>query len=86
MAARPRRSTQRRLYCDPDSQIMFVTAIIAAGGRGQRFGSARPKQLIEIGGEPMLARSVRAFATHPSISEVIAAGTSRIGARARGRG
>jgi len=52
---------------------MFVTAIIAAGGRGQRFGDAQPKQLIEIGGEPILARSVRAFATHPSIAEVIVA-------------
>ena len=52
---------------------MFVTAIIAAGGRGQRFGGARPKQLIAIGGEPMLARSVRAFATHPTIGEVIVA-------------
>ena len=52
---------------------MFVTAIIAAGGRGSRFGGAQPKQLIEIGGEPMLARSVRAFAAHPSVDEVIVA-------------
>ncbi|HZP47215.1 MAG TPA: 2-C-methyl-D-erythritol 4-phosphate cytidylyltransferase [Vicinamibacterales bacterium] len=52
---------------------MFVTAIIAAGGRGQRFGSAQPKQLAVIGGEPMLARSVRAFAAHPAVGEVIVA-------------
>ena len=52
---------------------MFVTAIIAAGGRVSRFGGAQPKQLIEIGGEPMLARSVRAFAAHPSVDEVIVA-------------
>ncbi len=52
---------------------MFVTAIIAAGGRGVRFGGTRPKQLIEVGGEPILLRSVRAFATHPSIAEVIVA-------------
>ena len=50
---------------------MFVTAIIAAGGRGSRFGGL--KQLIEVGGEPILARTVRAFATHPSIGEVIVA-------------
>ena len=29
---------------------MHVTAIIAAGGRGQRFGAAVPKQLLIIGG------------------------------------
>jgi len=52
---------------------MFVTAIIAAGGRGQRFGAGQPKQLVEIGGEPILSRSVRAFATHPAVAEVIVA-------------
>jgi len=52
---------------------MFVTAVIAAGGRGSRFGGATHKQLIEIAGEPILARSVRAFATHPAVNEVIVA-------------
>jgi 2-C-methyl-D-erythritol 4-phosphate cytidylyltransferase/2-C-methyl-D-erythritol 2,4-cyclodiphosphate synthase len=52
---------------------MFITAIIAAGGRGQRFGGAQPKQLIAVGGRPILERSVGAFMTHPAISEVIVA-------------
>jgi 2-C-methyl-D-erythritol 4-phosphate cytidylyltransferase/2-C-methyl-D-erythritol 2,4-cyclodiphosphate synthase len=52
---------------------MFVTAIIAAGGRGQRFGGTQPKQLIAIAGEPILARSVHAFVTHPAVGEVIVA-------------
>jgi len=52
---------------------MFVTAIIAAGGRGQRFGGARPKQLLAVGGRPILERSVAAFMAHPAISEVIVA-------------
>ena len=38
---------------------MHVTAIIAAGGRGRRFGAAEPKQLLSIGGRPILERSVR---------------------------
>jgi 2-C-methyl-D-erythritol 4-phosphate cytidylyltransferase / 2-C-methyl-D-erythritol 2,4-cyclodiphosphate synthase len=50
---------------------MFVTAIIAAGGRGQRFGGDRPKQLLSVGGRPILERSVAAFLTHPAVSEVI---------------
>ncbi len=52
---------------------MFVSAIIAAGGRGQRLGGARPKQLLSIGGRPMLERSVSAFLSHPSIDEVVVA-------------
>jgi 2-C-methyl-D-erythritol 4-phosphate cytidylyltransferase/2-C-methyl-D-erythritol 2,4-cyclodiphosphate synthase len=52
---------------------MHVTAIIAAGGRGLRLGRAQPKQLIAVAGEPILSRSVRAFAAHPTVSEVIVA-------------
>ena len=52
---------------------MYVTAIIAAGGSGQRFGGARPKQLLSVGGRPVLERSVAAFLTHPSIDEVVVA-------------
>ena len=52
---------------------MFVSAIIAAGGRGQRFGGAQPKQLLSIGGRPILERSVSAFLAHPSIDEVVVA-------------
>src|SRR4029077_8304871 len=52
---------------------MHVTAIIAAGGRGRRFGAAEPKQLLSIGGRPILERSVEAFTSHPSVNEVIVA-------------
>ena len=36
---------------------MFVTAIVAAGGRGQRFGSDLPKQLFAIEGQSLLVPS-----------------------------
>ena len=52
---------------------MHVTAIIAAGGRGERFGGAEPKQLLLVGGTPILARSVEAFTSHPSVDAVIVA-------------
>ena len=52
---------------------MHVTAIIAAGGRGQRFGGARPKQLLALDGRTLLERSVEAFLAHPSIDEVVVA-------------
>src|SRR5688500_7790744 len=51
--------------------IMHVTAIIAAGGRGRRLGGGQPKQLLEIGGRPILERSVAAFVAHPQIDDVI---------------
>lgn len=50
---------------------MFVSAIIAAGGRGVRLGSPVPKQLIEIDGVAILQRSVEAFVAHARIDEVI---------------
>jgi len=52
---------------------MFVTAIIAAGGRGLRLGGDRPKQLLEVGGRTILERSVSAFLAHDAVSEVIVA-------------
>ena len=50
---------------------MHVTAIIAAGGRGQRFGGARPKQMLALDSRTLLEWSVDAFLTHPSIDEVV---------------
>ena len=52
---------------------MHVTAIIAAGGRGQRFGGVQPKQLLDVGGRPILQRSVEAFLAHPSVDAVVVA-------------
>ena len=52
---------------------MRVTAIIAAGGSGRRLGAAVPKQLLDLAGQSMLARSVGAFDRHPKVDEVIVA-------------
>ena len=52
---------------------MHVTAIIAAGGRGVRFGGARPKQLLLLGGIPVLQRSVDAFVYHERITDIVVA-------------
>jgi 2-C-methyl-D-erythritol 4-phosphate cytidylyltransferase len=48
---------------------MIWGAVIVAAGRGTRFG--RPKQLIELGGKPMLAWSVEVFASMPEISDIV---------------
>jgi 2-C-methyl-D-erythritol 4-phosphate cytidylyltransferase / 2-C-methyl-D-erythritol 2,4-cyclodiphosphate synthase len=52
---------------------MFVSAIIAAGGRGQRFGGPVPKQLLAIDGQSALERSVALFLAHPQIDELVVA-------------
>src|SRR5436189_2446764 len=50
---------------------MSVGVIVAAGGRGARLGSASPKQLLDLGGRPMLARSVSVFDAHPRVTEIV---------------
>jgi 2-C-methyl-D-erythritol 4-phosphate cytidylyltransferase/2-C-methyl-D-erythritol 2,4-cyclodiphosphate synthase len=52
---------------------MHVTAIVAAGGRGQRFGGGVPKQLVGVGGRPILERSVAAFLSHPDVDALVVA-------------
>lgn len=52
---------------------MHVTAIIAAGGSGSRLGADGPKQFLDLGGRSILEHSVRAFAAHERISEVVVA-------------
>jgi 2-C-methyl-D-erythritol 4-phosphate cytidylyltransferase/2-C-methyl-D-erythritol 2,4-cyclodiphosphate synthase len=52
---------------------MFVSAIIAAGGRGVRLGGAVPKQLLTVAGRPILERSVAVFLAHPDVDEIVVA-------------
>ena len=52
---------------------MHVAAIIAAGGRGVRFGADRPKQFLDIGGRSILELSVAALAANDRIDEIVVA-------------
>ena len=36
-------------------------AVILAGGKGLRIGGKTPKQFIDLNGEPMIVRTIRAF-------------------------
>jgi len=64
---------------------MRVTAIIAAGGAGRCLGAAVPKQLLDVAGQSMLARSVRAFDTHPEVHDIIVALPAELVDEARSR-
>jgi 2-C-methyl-D-erythritol 4-phosphate cytidylyltransferase len=47
------------------------TAIIVAGGNGQRLGADIPKQFLKINGKELLSFSVNTFFNHPQIDQVI---------------
>ena len=47
-----------------------TAALIVAAGRGHRAGGGLPKQYRDMGGESVLAQTLRAFHTHPAIDTV----------------
>src|ERR1700735_3058217 len=56
------------------SQVMRVFVILPAAGMGTRMASAgAPKQFLEIGGVPVLVRSVKAFLAVPRVDAVCVA-------------
>ena len=57
----------------PTEKISSVTpsALIVAAGRGKRAGSERPKQFMPLGGEPILARTLRACLASPKINSAL---------------
>jgi len=42
-------------------------AVVPAAGRGSRFGGEVPKQYLDVGGEPLLAYTLRALLAHTSV-------------------
>jgi 2-C-methyl-D-erythritol 4-phosphate cytidylyltransferase/2-C-methyl-D-erythritol 2,4-cyclodiphosphate synthase len=52
---------------------VYVSAIIAAGGRGARFGGGTPKQLRMLGGRPILQRSLDAFLLNDLVTDIVVA-------------
>lgn len=47
------------------------TAIIVAAGSGSRFGADRPKQFLELGGKPIIARTVTIFEALAIIDAIV---------------
>ena len=52
---------------------MHVSAVIAAGGRGLRFGGTQPKQFLSLGGQSILERSVGVFRNCDAIDDLVVA-------------
>jgi 2-C-methyl-D-erythritol 4-phosphate cytidylyltransferase / 2-C-methyl-D-erythritol 2,4-cyclodiphosphate synthase len=60
--------------------LVRTAAIVAAGGRGQRFGSSQPKQRQGVAGRAILDRTVAALLAHDAIDEVVVALPAEIAA------
>src|ERR1700755_2340879 len=50
---------------------MRRVAVVLAGGSGQRFGAAVPKQLLELDGRTLLEHCVAAVDAAPGVDEVL---------------
>jgi 2-C-methyl-D-erythritol 4-phosphate cytidylyltransferase / 2-C-methyl-D-erythritol 2,4-cyclodiphosphate synthase len=48
-----------------------IAAIVVAAGRGNRAAREVPKQYVSVGGEPMLRRTIRAFASHDAVDAIL---------------
>ena len=51
----------------------MTIALIVAAGRGERFGSERPKALVELGGAPMVQWSIDALKQVDQIEKIVLA-------------
>jgi 2-C-methyl-D-erythritol 4-phosphate cytidylyltransferase/2-C-methyl-D-erythritol 2,4-cyclodiphosphate synthase len=58
-----------------------IAVLIVAAGKGERAGTELPKQYEQLGGKPMLRRTVEAFGGYP-VQVVIGAGQQDLAARA----
>jgi 2-C-methyl-D-erythritol 4-phosphate cytidylyltransferase len=52
-------------------ETAVVWAVVPAGGSGTRFSGHADKLLVEIAGEPVLVRTIRALFSAPSISGIV---------------
>ena len=61
-----------------------VAVVIPAGGVGARLGRRTPKQFLRLGGEAILAATVRQFRRHPRLAAIVVAAPAAHVVRARG--
>src|ERR1700674_5314309 len=50
-----------------------IAAILPAAGLGTRMGAERPKQFLELDGEPIFIHTLRRIASCPLVTEIIVA-------------
>ena len=50
--------------------VLKIVAIILAAGSGTRSKFSRPKQLVKLGGRPLIAHALERFQSHPGVDEI----------------
>lgn len=50
---------------------MFVTVVVAAGGKGVRMGISEKKQYVKLGGKPVLSYSLEVFAAMEEVKRIV---------------
>jgi 2-C-methyl-D-erythritol 4-phosphate cytidylyltransferase len=50
---------------------MVCAALVTAGGTGRRMGTPTAKQYLDLGGMPLLARTLAVFQNHPLIAWIV---------------
>ena len=51
----------------------MATAVVAAGGTGERLGAGIPKALVQLAGQPMIALCLEALSASERVSQVVVA-------------
>lgn len=59
-------------------QKMPVVAVVLAAGFGTRFDENNPKQLVSVGGKPIVCWSIEAFENNDRISDIIVVVSERV--------
>lgn len=55
----------------PDQVRGRLWVVVPAAGRGTRFGSELPKQYLEVAGRPLIAHTLDALLSHPSVGGAV---------------
>lgn len=56
--------------------MVAIAVAIVAAGRGARMGRETPKQLLPLGGKPVLRWSAEAFAARPDVTRIVVAAST----------
>lgn len=60
-----------------------IAVVVPAGGVGSRVGRRTPKQFLDLGGAPILARTLIHFRRHPDVRSIVVAAPAEHLARTR---
>ncbi|WP_242689708.1 IspD/TarI family cytidylyltransferase [Bifidobacterium imperatoris] len=63
---------------EPKPQTMPVVAVVLAAGFGTRFDPENPKQLVSVGGKPIVCWSIEAFERCARVSDIVVVVNSKV--------